>query len=92
MSTSERAQAYGRVMKTISDLGASKLHASEQDIVREAADTFLFTEAVNDEMRDALIALEELGERLVAADRLSPDGVEQMIRDVEACGPAVPVV
>ena len=71
-------------MKTVSDLGAAKLHADEQDVIRQAADAFLFTDRVNDEMRDALIDLEELGERLVAADRLSPEGVELLIRQLRS--------
>jgi len=90
MTTSERAQAYGRVMRALSDLGPSKLHENEQATVREAADSLLFT---NDqtEVRDALADLHELAELLVTADRLTGEAVEQLVRDVEACGPAVHV-
>ena len=42
--TSERSQAYGRVTKLMDDLSASKLHASEQQIVRDAADSLFFCE------------------------------------------------
>ena len=36
--TSERTQAYGRVVKTLEDLGPAKLQPAEQDRVRDAAD------------------------------------------------------
>ena len=35
----ERTQAYKRVMRTLSDIGPSKLLATEQERVRDAADT-----------------------------------------------------
>ena len=40
--TSERTQAYGRIVKTLEDLGPAKLLASEQERIREAADTLIF--------------------------------------------------
>ena len=36
--TSERTQAYGRVIKTLEDLGPSKLQPVEQERIRDAAD------------------------------------------------------
>ena len=90
MTTSERAEAYGRVMKALSDLGPGKLHEDEQATVREAADSLLFSETLDGEARQALVDLEDLSERLITADRLSSEAVERLVRDVEACGPAVP--
>jgi hypothetical protein len=40
----DRAQAYGRVVKTLDDLGPTKLLADEQETIRSAADALLFEE------------------------------------------------
>ena len=37
--TSDRSQAYGRVTKLLDDLSAAKLHPTEQQIIRDAADS-----------------------------------------------------
>ena len=47
--TSDRAQAYGRVVHTLEDLGQTKLNAAEQDRIRDAADTLHFAEDPSDE-------------------------------------------
>jgi len=83
---SERAQAYGRVMKTLNDLGPSKLHADEQELIRDAADTLLFTEDATAEQ--ALGRVDELAGRLVDSDRLLAETADQLLRDLEDCGPA----
>lgn len=56
--TSERAQAYGRVMSTIEDLGPTKLQAGEIERIRDAADTLLFSETPPS---DVLADVRELG-------------------------------
>jgi hypothetical protein len=91
--TSERAQAYGRVVRTLADLSASKLHTDEQQVVRDAADALFFCEDVGADpaAHDALAALYELADRLVESDRLLPETAAALISDVEACGPFVPV-
>ena len=40
--TSERTHAYGRVVKTLDDLGPTKLQPGELERVRDAADTLIF--------------------------------------------------
>jgi hypothetical protein len=88
--TSERSQAYGRVMKMLADMGASKLHAPEADLVREAADTLLFS-GDGEMSLDGQGAIEDvrgLAERLVEADRWLFETADQLVQDVEACGPA----
>ena len=40
--TSERTQAYGRVVRTLEDVGPTKLHDGEQERIRDAADTLIF--------------------------------------------------
>jgi hypothetical protein len=86
---SERAQAYGRVMKTIEDLGGAKLHADEQQIVRDAADALLFCEDLEADTsaEEALDAFHGLTEKLLDSDRISAETAGRITADVEACGP-----
>jgi hypothetical protein len=46
--TSDRTQAYGRVVKTLEDLGPAKLQPHEQELIREAADTLIFAAGPED--------------------------------------------
>jgi hypothetical protein len=90
MATTERVQAYGRVIKTVDELAGVKLHPDEQQIVREAADALIFCEDLSrdHEAEDALGRLYELVDRLVESDRLLPETARQLVADVEACAPA----
>jgi hypothetical protein len=90
---SERAQAYGRTIKTIDDLSTSKLHSDEEQLVRDAADALLFCEDLTaDPMAEqALADLYELVDRLVDSDRLAPETGGRLTADVEACGPLAAV-
>lgn len=87
--TSSRSDAYGRVMRTLADLGASKFHDGEQAVIREAADTMFFCERLetDDAALDALLAFRELTDSLVAGDRLVADTAARLAADVEGCGP-----
>ena len=62
---SERTQAYGRVLRTLEDVGPTKLHTPELARIREAADTLIFA-AELDDAREALEDMEALCESLVA--------------------------
>ena len=88
--TSERTQAYGRVVKTLEDLGPAKLQPAEQDRVREAADTLIFASGV-EETRAAMADIEALTDHLVASDRWSEERAGQLVYDLLACGPVSPV-
>ena len=90
---SERAAAYGRVMKTIQDLGDGKLQAREQEVVREAADAMVFSRDSTDEEQahEALREVYALVDRLVEAERMEPEVAGRLTADVEACGPPMPV-
>ena len=88
--TSERTQAYGRVVKTLEDLGPAKLQPAEQDRVRDAADTLIFASGI-DETRAAMADVETLADHLVASDRWSEDRAKQLVDDLLACGPVSPV-
>ena len=87
--TSKRSQAYGRVMKSLADLSASKLHADEQDTIRAAADALFFCEdlGASPDVRAALGELEPMLQRLVDADRLLAETADRTLADVRACGP-----
>jgi len=87
---SERSQAYGRVMRTLEDLGPSKLLPAEQARVRAAADTLLFSDDGRDETTvEAISSVHALTEHLVATDRWSESSAAQLRDDLEACGPAL---
>jgi hypothetical protein len=87
--TSERTQAYGRVVKTLEDLGPAKLQPAEQDRIREAADMLIFA-AEPEEARAALEDIETLAEHL-GSGRWTPERAEQLLQDLAACGPVAPV-
>ena len=91
--TSERAQAYGRVMRTLEQMGPAKLLSHEQDVIREAADTLFFCERVDADpaARDALHAVRLLAERLVESERWTRESAERLAADVAGCGPLLPV-
>jgi hypothetical protein len=80
---SDRSQAYGRVVKTLDDLGPGKLSVAEQQVVRTAADALLFDGNAYDE----LAAVEDLAQQLVDAGRLSAERARLLVDDVAACGP-----
>ncbi len=90
---SERAQAYGRLMQTIRSEGDDALSANETALVREAADALLFCEdlAADEEARDGLTRVGDLAGDLVGSGRWGPDRAEQLLRDIESCGPMAPV-
>jgi hypothetical protein len=92
MSTmnSERTQAYGRVVKTLEDLGPAKLQPSEQERIREAADNLIFA-ADFDEARGALETVDELTEHLIASGRWTSERAQQLLQDLIGCGPVAPV-
>lgn len=83
----DRSQAYGRVVKALSDLGPAKLSADEQQVVRTAADALLF----DGDAYDELSAVEDLAQQLVDADRLSAERARRLVDDVAACGPSAGV-
>jgi hypothetical protein len=87
---SERTQAYGRVLRTLEDVGPTKLHETEQARVRDAADTLIFA-ATADDARVALEDVDALCEHLVATDRWSAERAGELAQDLAACGPLAAV-
>jgi polyhydroxyalkanoate synthesis regulator phasin len=84
--TAERTQAYGRVMKTLQDMGPAKLQPSEQERIRDAADTLIFAGEI-DEARAALRDLAQLADHLVSTGRWTAERTDELVEDLLACGP-----
>jgi hypothetical protein len=78
------------VIKTIEDLGPSKLHPTEQDRIRDAADTLLFCEDAP-AARTALDDVRDLTDSLVESGRWLEDSAQRLLRDLEGAGPLAPV-
>jgi hypothetical protein len=86
----DRTQAYGRVVKTLDDLGPAKLLPAEQDRIRDAADTLIFAETA-EETSAAVADIKVLAEHLVASGRWTDERAQGLIHDVRGCGPLAPV-
>lgn len=85
---SQRAQAYGRVLKTLDDMSAAKLQDLEQQRIRDAADTLLFCETIGAPgARAALGDIEDLTRHLVDAERWTEERARGLADDVAGCGP-----
>lgn len=84
---SVRSEAYGRVVKTLSDAGPDELSSDEQQTIRTAADALLF----DGDGYDELAAVEDLVQQLVDAGRWSPERGRKLVDDVAACGPSAGV-
>jgi hypothetical protein len=88
--TSDRTQAYGRLIKTLENIGPAKLQPAEQDRIRDAADTLIFA-AELDEARAALTDVEVLAEHLTTSGRWTAESADALIQNLQACGPVSPV-
>ena len=89
--TSERATAYGRVVATIDDLGATKLQDHEVQRLRDAADTLLFSETLDAPgARAALDDVEDLTHALMDSGRWTQERAQRLFDDVAECGPVIP--
>ncbi len=82
-----RSEAYGRVIKTLDEMGPAKLSTAEQQTIRTAADALLF----EGDGYDELAAVEDLVQQLVDADRAPAERGRQLVDDVAACGPSAGV-
>jgi hypothetical protein len=89
----ERAQAYGRLMKTLESLRGAKLHPREDETVREVADALFFCEDLDGDAsaQQALSTFHELSDRLLESERMTPEMVHRLTAQVEDCGPLVAV-
>ena len=85
--TSERTQSYARVVRTLDDLGPAKLLATEQERIRDAADTLIFAAGVEDAERAAIADVETLVEHLVESGRWTAERADELRFDLLGCGP-----
>ena len=85
----ERTQAYRRVIDTLEQLGPSKLWGDEQERIRYAADTLIFSANLADDMaaRDALEDAGRLCSSLVQSGRWESVTAARLASDLSECGP-----
>ena len=90
----ERSQAYRRVMKTLDDMGPSKLLEREQQRIRCAADNLIFSTDLSTDVEacDALEDVAALCRVLVESGRWEQATAMRLVDDVCDCGPATPIV
>ena len=85
----ERAHAYRRVVKTLEEIGPSKLLDAEQDRIRCAADNLIFSPdlAADVAANEALEDVERLCRALVESGRWEQAAAQRLSDDVGQCGP-----
>ena len=88
---SARTQAYGRIVKTLEDLGPAKLLPSEQERIREAADTLIFASGAGDDVVRAVEDVRALADHLAESGRWTDERATELVDDVLATGPLTPV-
>jgi hypothetical protein len=90
----ERSNAYRRVMKTLEDMGPSKLLDTEQQRIRYAADNLIFSGdlSADVEAQEALVDVETLCRTLVETGRWEEVSATRLANDVFECGPAAPAI
>ncbi len=87
---SERAQAYGQAMRALADLPAGTLDATEQEVVRQAADALLFCDGPETDPA-ADVALSAFYDLVLTTDRIAPETAAHLTATVLASGPLAPV-
>jgi len=87
--TRERAHAYRRVIQTLNELGGSTLGSREQDVIRHAADSLIFSRDLlqDDAATEALHDVEHLCRALVDTGRLTQTSATRIASDISQCGP-----
>jgi hypothetical protein len=85
--TNERTQAYGRVVQTLDEIGATKLLPAEQARIRDAADTLIFASDL-EEARTALQDMGDLTDHLLSSGRWLEERIDNLVANLLACGPS----
>jgi hypothetical protein len=87
--TGPRADAYGRVMHTLQEIGPTKLLPPEHERIREVADALLFAgDADGDAAVLGLLDAVALLDHLVDSGRWTAERATRLHADLRACGPA----
>jgi hypothetical protein len=90
--TSDRSQAYGRVMRRLADVTGVKLHDAEVAIIRDSADTLLFAASPQEpDAIEAITLVERLLTDLADSGRWTADSAQALADDIAGCGPALQV-
>ena len=90
--TSERAEAYGRLMRRLRVPGSSGLLPHEEEQIRQSKDDVLFSDHDRgDDHTDALGDAVRLIEGLVHVGRWPEPTAKRLLRELHACGPLAPV-
>jgi hypothetical protein len=81
-------------METLRGVGEDKLHAEEQEQIREAADALLFCDDMGNgsEAKLALDGVRELAQRLAGTGRWAPEAADRLLEDIAGCGPVLLLV
>ena len=87
----ERTQAYGRIVKTLEEIGPVKLLDTEQARIRDAADTLIFASDGEDGVRSSIDDIQALADHLVESGRWSYERATALVDDIADCGPLAPV-
>jgi hypothetical protein len=75
-------------MRTLAELGPTKLLPREQEQLREAADTLLFCEDPSDETAVAALRdVRAVTDHLIASERWSEERASRLADDLAVCGP-----
>ena len=85
--TNERTEAYGRVVQTLDEIGATKLLPAEQARIRDAADTLIFASDL-EEAEDALRDMGLLTEHLLSSGRWLEERIDLLVANLLACSPS----
>jgi hypothetical protein len=90
----ERSNAYRRVMKTLEDVGPSKLLDQEQQRIRYAADNLIFSTDLSKDVEalEAINDVEDLCQALVENGRWEQSSATRLAEDVLQCGPVSTVI
>jgi hypothetical protein len=88
--TSLRASAYRRVIVMLREIGPATLLPDEQTCIRESADALVFAQdlAVDRDATKAFAAVTVLCDRLIDAERWTPERAQRVLDDIWSCGPA----
>lgn len=89
----ERAHAYGRVIQMLTELSPVKLQPGEQERIRYTADSLVLCADLlaDDPARDSLEDTELLCEVLVQSGRWERATADELVAELRACGPELPL-
>jgi hypothetical protein len=86
--TSQRAEAYATALKSLRDLKPSKFTDAQMDLFQETADALFFSDVVDPDTSDLLAYAHAELDVIVENERLMPETVERLKRELDAIGPA----